>query len=243
MHHSIKSSVMKLISSGFKMERIEIYTDQYYELTHLKQMLDVLDINCVLDVGANRGQFAHQLRSIGYKGNIISFEPVKEVFEVLTESFTGDSKWSGHQIALGSKSESSIINVWDSNDMSSLLESTNLIECNSKTQDVTIKRLDDIFTSITKNITNPIVFLKMDTQGYDLEVFKGSEKCSKYIQGLLSEVSVQPLYKDMPHYTEALSSYEKSGFELFNLSVVNRISTGGLLELNALMKKVNKSEY
>jgi hypothetical protein len=79
----------------------------------------------------------------------------------------------------------------------------------------------------------------MDTQGYDIEVFKGSEKCSEYIQGLQSELSVQALYKGMPHYTEALTHYDKSGFELYNLSVVNRISSGGILELNAFMKKSN----
>jgi hypothetical protein len=53
MHHLIKSSALKLISSGIKMEKVEIYTDQFNELTHLKKLLVLLEINCILDVGTN----------------------------------------------------------------------------------------------------------------------------------------------------------------------------------------------
>jgi hypothetical protein len=70
-------------------------------------------------------------------------------------------------------------------------------------------------------------FLKMNTQGYDLEVFKGTAGCMDKIRGIQSELSVQPLYKNMPHFLEALDAYAAAGFDPYNLSVVNRVSDGG----------------
>ncbi len=230
----VKSIVLKLISLGLKVP--DPFIDRYNELTHLKRLLEILDINCVLDVGANRGQFAHELRAIGYTGYIISFEPILQEFAVLSESFSNDPKWRGYQIALGSRDGSTKINVSDLTVMSSLLESIDN-QRPTKSQDIDIKRLDSIFASITESIDDQIDFLKMDTQGYDLEVFEGARQCLGYISGLQSELSVQPLYKDMPHCIESLSIYEEAGFELYNLSVVNRITTGGLLELNAFMRR------
>jgi FkbM family methyltransferase len=60
-----------------------------------------LEIDCVLDVGANRGQFARHLRAIGYRGRIVSFEPNPDEFAILQRSFASDPAWSGYPIALG----------------------------------------------------------------------------------------------------------------------------------------------
>jgi hypothetical protein len=77
----------------------------------------------------------------------------------------------------------------------------------------------------------------MDTQGYDLKVFAGAQGCLHSIQALQSEISVVPIYHNMPHYVESLVTYERAGFELFNLSVVSRTGKGGLQELNCFMKR------
>jgi hypothetical protein len=81
------------------------------------------------------------------------------------------------------------------------------------------------------------IFLKMDTQGYDLEVFSGATGALDRVLGLQSELSVRPLYEGMPHYIQSLETYQSAGFDLYNLSVVNRIETGGLLELNCFMRR------
>ena len=248
-HGFVKSIMLKLISKGIKIPGS--FIDRFYELTYLKTLLQILDINCVLDVGANRGQFAHELRAIGYTGYIISFEPIKQEFEILSQSFSKDLKWRGYQIALGRKNESSKINIPDLTVMSSLLEpigdQASLLKIlenqrPAKYQTIDVKCLDSLYPSIIKDIVNPRVFLKMDTQGYDLEVFKGAKQCLEQIYGLESELSIQSLYKNMPHYYESLYIYEKAGFELYNLSVVNRIPTGGLLELNAFMRRPMECE-
>ena len=68
---------------------------------NLKGLLRKYRVDLVLDVGANRGQYAGQLRRSGYTGRILSFEPVPEVFAELSRAAAGDDLWDVHQLALG----------------------------------------------------------------------------------------------------------------------------------------------
>lgn len=228
----IKSIAMLSVSNGLQLPQPQL--DRMNELSFLRRLLSQLQIDCILDVGANRGQFAHELRGIGYKGKIISFEPIASEFAVLKRAFADDSNWHGYQIALGNKSEEMIITIPKLTVMSSLLESK-VFEKDFRTETVTVKRLDELLPGLVAEFEFPRIFLKMDTQGYDLEVFKGAFACLDMIQGIQSELSIRPLYKNMPHYLEALNAYEAAGFDLYNLSVVNRVANGGLLEMNCFM--------
>ncbi len=223
---------MSLVGLGFQPP--EMIVGRVQELVMLKKLLDHLEINLVLDVGANRGQFAHELRRIRYRGHIVSFEPVEREFARLSESFRGDAKWRGYQLALGSENKSSQIHVPAMTEMSSLLSSIKE-DPSTPLMDIEVRRLDDLLPSLLDDVREPRVFLKMDTQGYDLEVFKGASRCIDTVLGLQSEISVQPLYRGMPHYLEALATYENAGFELYNFSLVLRTRSRAVQELNCLM--------
>ena len=67
---------------------------------HLANVFDKYLVDCVIDVGANAGQYGAFLRGIGFNGWIVSFEPVKSVFEKLVESAKGDDKWICYNLAL-----------------------------------------------------------------------------------------------------------------------------------------------
>src|SRR6476659_2537452 len=58
------------------------------------------NIDLVLDVGANVGQFATSLREKGYAGQIESFEPVSSVFQALADTARNDPRWNVHNMAL-----------------------------------------------------------------------------------------------------------------------------------------------
>jgi FkbM family methyltransferase len=233
----IKDLALSAVAAGFKVPEQPIC--RYLELLHLKQLLDLLDINCVLDIGANKGQFARELRRIGYREHIISFEPVHREFSILKKTFESDSKWQGYQFALGSANGTAEMNVIrNMTVMSSILKPLGK-QADLEVEQVEVRCLDELFSHLVSGIRDPRVFLKMDTQGYDLEVFKGAHSSIRNILGLQSEISVRPLYQGMPHYLEALSVYEEAGFELFDLTVVSRVSEGSLLELNCFMKRRN----
>lgn len=229
-----KDFVLRCISQGFILPQLQI--DRINEMSYLKMLISQLNIDCVLDVGANKGQFASELRKIGYSGFIVSFEPVSTEFAAMKNQFNGDLKWKGFQMALGSKDESGSIMIPNLSVMSSLLEPIGP-EKNLREETVQVRRLDGLLPSLIEDYGVSNIFLKMDTQGYDLEVFKGAEGCLEKVLGIQSEISIQPLYKNMPHYIEALDRYEKAGFSLYNLSVVSRIENGGLLEMNCFMRR------
>jgi FkbM family methyltransferase len=232
-----KSLAIWSISKGLQLPQLPL--ERINELTFLRRLLEQLQIDCVLDVGANRGQFAKELRGIGYDGALVSFEPIASEFEALRHGFENDVRWRGYRVALGSAPALMTITIPKLTVMSSLLRARDS-GGETREEQVEVRRLDDILPGLVEELGATRVFLKMDTQGYDLEVFRGAAGCLPMIHGLQSELSVQPLYENMPHYLEALDAYEAACFSLYNLSVVNRTADGGLLELNCFMRRGEK---
>ena len=76
---------------------------------YIRRVLDEFDIELILDVGANVGQFAQYMRKIGYRGTIISFEPVAAEFAKLKTTAASDPKWNVINVSLGAASETKTI--------------------------------------------------------------------------------------------------------------------------------------
>jgi len=232
-------SVRKRIAFGLLARGINIpapFVEKYAELIHLKKILDEKKIDCVLDVGANIGQFAQDLRQIGYTGFIVSFEPVKEAFATLTGQFAGDPNWLGVQTALGSDRGELEFNIGKDTKYSSALAFSNAGDVD-RTEKVPVQRLDDLVRENKRLAASSKILLKMDTQGFDLEVFAGASGCIDGIVAIMSEVSVIPWYEGMKSYKESLAIYESSGFRLTNLSTVSRNSGGHVVELNCILSR------
>jgi FkbM family methyltransferase len=213
--------------------------NKYLEWQEIRKVLSSLAINCVLDVGANRGQFAENLRQIGYNGHIVSFEPVPEAYRMMEAQFGSDPRWQGKNIALGSRDTAQPFHVaLESSEMSSFLSPLDP-DWNLRTEPVMMMRLDSLFDQIVADIPGtPRIFLKMDTQGYDLEVVRGATQCLSQILGLQSELSVSPLYQGMPPYLESLAAYQDLGFRLVCLAEAARADEDRYLtELNCLMTR------
>ena len=87
----------------------------------IEQLLSLMQIGCVLDIGANEGQFAKHLRIGGYKKKIISFEPIKEPFIKLAKLSVKDQLWEIHNMALGDHDGQAEINISANSVSSSLL--------------------------------------------------------------------------------------------------------------------------
>ncbi len=89
----------------------------------IKTLLDRYQINVVIDVGANEGQFASELRRMGYQGKIISFEPIASVFEKLKKVASTDRDWDVYNLALGQKNSQQTLNKAGDTDFSTLQKS------------------------------------------------------------------------------------------------------------------------
>ena len=188
-------------------------------------------------MGANRGQFAHHLRQIGFTGHIVSFEPLPSEFALLSQSFKTDTRWRGLQLALGEHDGSVEINyIPDSSVMSSMLDLVHPPP-NLQRLPIEVRRLDGLFPQLVTGLDNPRVLLKLDTQGYDLQVFRGAQGCLDQSTGLYAELTVTRNYEQAPDYHEALETYERAGYDLMGLSVNSLSPTGGVHEFNCLMSR------
>jgi FkbM family methyltransferase len=200
----------------------------YLEALNLKMILDLYQIDLVLDVGANVGQFGKKLRKLGYKNKIVSFEPVSIAFDELLKESKHDNNWDVLNYALGSENKEQKIHVSEASLFSSFLESNEWCSqyfgdesFGSKEELVQVRRLEDVLCGMVKNLDSAKIFLKMDTQGYDIEVFSGLGNLSDKVIALQSEISVIPIYHNIPHLTESIGFFEKAGFEISGLHPVN----------------------
>jgi FkbM family methyltransferase len=223
---------------------------QHALTTHLQEellggLLRRLDVNVVLDVGANRGQFAQLVRRIGYTGRVVSYEPVSSNLAPLRAAAASDPDWIVEDFALGDVESTARINVSGGpGKLSSLLPSNafgrerfeNLRDEVSTTETIQVRRLDAVFDRAVDGIDPPRVLLKLDTQGYDLPALTGAGDCLEDVVLLQSEVSCIPIYDGMPHLTEQIATYEASGFAVAGRYPVSRDPASlAVIELDLLM--------
>ena len=186
--------------------------------THVTALFRELGVNCVLDVGAHFGEYGRMLRNYGYRGRIVSFEPVAASFERLSGARGDDSEWRAYNAALGSSDGEAELNVSSDTALSSFLEPADdpLTEALAveERQPVRVRALDSLFEECVAGLDEPRVFLKLDTQGWDREVLRGAAQSLPRILGLQSEVSVLPLYKGMTPYLDAIGDLQELGYDL-----------------------------
>lgn len=219
-------------------------TDAWFSYhAQIRSIIEKFRINVVIDVGANEGQFAQKLRYF-YLEEIFSFEPVTHTFEKLAEAASSDPNWHVYKLALGSQESTQTINVSDLTVFSSLLRTNDYCiqrfggGAQGKREEVcSIRRLDELLDKIVPDIENKQIFLKMDTQGYDTEVFKGLGNKLKHVIALQAEVSLISIYEGMPHWTESISIYEKAGFGVVGMFPVTRDSDR-IIEYDCLLIRV-----
>jgi FkbM family methyltransferase len=169
-----------LIDSAFGL-RIQPSSEARLQSTRMKSLED-LKCDTVIDVGANTGKWAMNLRKSGFVGRIISYEPTS-AFEELETCVNRDPLWSAKNIALSNEVGEMQINLASNDNLSSsllkpkeILDQHFGIKFESKNK-VRANRLD------LENISSQNIYLKVDTQGYDFFVIQGAE-------GILDRISV-----------------------------------------------------
>ncbi|MEK6202330.1 MAG: FkbM family methyltransferase [Desulfobulbaceae bacterium] len=239
-------NVPRIIANVFGYDLVRISKYHPTIESHLQMLLSNMAIDVVLDVGANTGGFGKMLRKIGYQEHIVSFEPVKRSYDVLTMQSKGDRLWTAFNYALGAEQSEPSINVPKPDDFSSFLNVTTSAKeiwsdvfTSVDKETVRVECLDDVFPGIEKGLAGcHSIFLKMDTQGYDLEVLKGAKEVLTRIRGLQSEISMIPIYQGMPDYLESLTLFRQKGFELTGLYPVSRNKdTLGVVEMDCVMRR------
>lgn len=238
----MKNIIRNFINSiGFDIVRVK---NQHGSLSeHLSNVFAAKNIDCIIDVGANSGQFGSFIRKIGFDGYIASFEPVKSVYDKLEMMAKEDDKWLCYNLALGDKKEKKTLNVYESTIFSSFLEvneySKNIWQSldNVVPEIVDVVRLDDILGGIADRTGCANFYLKMDTQGYDINVFRGAVESLERISSIQSELSLIPIYDDMLPAYEILKEFHQNGFFISGMYPINRDESLAVIEYDCVLVK------
>lgn len=198
-----------LPASNFGLQVARVIVDNGYDL--------------VFDVGANNGQFAAELREFGYAGRIVSFEPLSLAHQRLSKAAAADPAWDvAPRGALGAAAGSTIIHI------SGLPASSSLLTMNAThemaapgsaavgSEHVDISTLDDVAPAYLDSARK--VFLKIDTQGFELEILKGAAETLSLVDGMLLELSLVELYEGQPLWTDVIDWLKERGFDLVGLN-------------------------
>ena len=237
----MKITLHKKIAAYFGYEFIRINKNIVQnQILQTIELIKQHDIDLVLDVGANLGQFATDIRSAGYRKQIISFEPVNQCYKHLA-SITDDA-WQVENFALGDKNSKKKINISNKTVYSSILDVNEFGESNFSDsikvidkQDIQVKKLDDIIQKLVCNLGKKKIFLKLDTQGYDNRVIHGGLETLKHVQILQTEISCKGIYKDTPSLTERLEELLSIGFNIVGIFPISRDkNTMEILEFDCL---------
>jgi FkbM family methyltransferase len=197
------------------------------------------DITLVLDVGANAGQYASRLRAAGYRGRIVSFEPVTEPFEELQRAAQDDPLWFPMRIALGERRGPGSLQVSQTTLASSflrmrprhvhLLPESRVV----RTEVVDVVTLDAVWDQIVDWTDR--VYLKLDVQGFELSVLCGAARSLRDIVLLEAELSLQALYYDAPSYDRVVGYLDEAGYRLVSLCEgPEDAQTGEMLEFDGI---------
>src|SRR5688572_19815693 len=124
--HRLRPTVKRLVEGGASRLGFEVIPSwrlkAYEHARHLKRLFAQLQIDTVLDVGANEGGYRELLRDfVGFGGRIVSFEPVPAVYAALEKGAAGDPQWTGCRMALGDADGNLDIHVTQRSTMSSFL--------------------------------------------------------------------------------------------------------------------------
>lgn len=213
------------------------------EAWHLRQLLAELGTDCVIDVGANRGQFARTLRSrVGYAGRIVSYEPTTLAFAALTQSRRGDAAWTGRPVALGTVAGVANMNVFERDVFSSFLPPSEFgastfreLSEPPSTEQVSVVRLETDWPSVTAGCSS--VFVKLDTQGRDLDVLASCGKVLDRVRGLLTEVPMQEIYEGMIPFSETIDRLRDLGFQVTGIWPETRDERMQVIEFNCSLRR------
>ena len=237
---SLKHQIRKIFWK-FGYEIVE-FTSRTHPIARRKQIFKAGDIDTVIDIGANAGQFAQHLRKdIGYTKKILSFEPLSSAFELLKANSNTDSKWEVFNFALGDIAEKRAINIANNSCSSSFLE---MLPSHLKAAPeskysgrelIEIRTLDSLFNDLCLPTNN--VYLKIDTQGFENKILIGAKKSLAQIGTIQLEMSLVPLYKGSILFDDMCRLMESRGYRLIDIETgFSDQITGRLLQVDGIFQ-------
>lgn len=205
----------------------------------LEDLIKDLKFETIIDVGSNKGQFILLIEGLYKNKNIYSFEPIDEIFKKQKDFFQYKQNIYFFNFGIGSAKSTKDFYITNRKDSSSFLQVKDLKSDDYKVKEnrsTIIKTLDDVFTNI--NLIKHIL-LKIDVQGYELEVLKGSKNLLKKIKYIIVETSQNKLYSNQPVKEDVIEFLNQNNFVKHRENQPTKIKNYNIIQSDILFK--NKS--
>lgn len=196
------------------------------------------NIKTILDIGANIGQFANMIHSIIPEASIYSFEPIEKCFKSLQMNTSHFPKIQCFCCAVGDKNATTVIHTNEFTPSSSLLKMADLhvksfpYTRNTIEEEVQVRTLDSL---LSQTPLEPNVLAKIDVQGFELNVLRGSQETLLKVDILLVETSFYRLYENQPLFDDVYQYLRSRGFSYRgNFDQVVSVTNGEVLQADAI---------
>jgi FkbM family methyltransferase len=235
----------------FKLEKLrQILREPIFTLALLKGtaagtehilVLQGMDFDFIVDVGANRGQFALVARKVFPRARILSFEPLVEPIQIFKRVFEHDRNITLYPYAIGREKMSSTIHVSREDDSSSLLPITGTQtdifpgSAEKETRQVMVYPLSQL---IDPSCIPPASLLKIDVQGYELDVLQGCEDILQKFSHLYVECSFVELYEGQALAHQIIAWLEARNFLLSSIHNIYYGKDGMAIQGDFLFSKM-----
>jgi FkbM family methyltransferase len=201
--------------------------------TEHERLLRSLDCRTIVDIGANRGQFALAAHTLIPGANIISFEPLAQAAQKFRGLFNGNKRVRLHQLAIGPERCTAEIHVSGKDDSSSLLPITKLQDemhpgtAEAGVEKVQVERLASVLSA--EEIAAPAL-LKLDVQGYELETLKGCLDLLPRFTYVYVECSFVEFYRGQAFADQIIAFLRDRGFVLTGIYNLSHDKSGRALQ-------------
>jgi FkbM family methyltransferase len=173
----------------------------------------------VVDVGANTGQYAKFVRSLGYAGPVVSFEPQVAAYEILRRRTASDQSWTARRVALGASTGEATLQISRNSVSSSLLEIREE-HVRAAPESVTVGTeqvpLSTLDIQLADDPTDDL-WLKLDVQGAELAVLEGGSGTLCRTRVVQSELSLSPLYEGQTDHLMLSGFLRDRGFRMVHV--------------------------
>jgi FkbM family methyltransferase len=199
-------------------------------------------LKCLVDVGANVGQFSLLFRMINPSAQIHAFEPLSHAAKKFEVILGNQNNVTLYRHALGRISETVKINVTARADSSSILYPAAQSDFFSGThcvsqEKILVRPLQEVLS--IQDVTKPSL-LKIDVQGYELEVLRGSEGILMAFDWIYCEASFIELYSGQPLAHEVISWLAERGFYLTSVNCSEpAVDKGRTIQADFLFRRID----
>lgn len=186
--------------------------------TDLEYYMPKYNIKTIFDVGANVGQSANKYSTDFKSVNIFCFEPVKSTFNILVENTKAKKNIKCFNIAFGNKNSTEKILISNKGNVFNKIIKSENIKDDAMSEDITVKRIDDFYREYFNNEIS-INLMKIDTEGYDFEVLKGSENLitNNKIDFIEVETSMNKSNNDHIIWSKFVDFFNKYDYYIFGI--------------------------